>query len=135
MMNIHTNDENVYPLRAPSVCQRSWRLSGFSLKHVNVSVQTKTAAETHESIKSSIRASISEASKARLSALSSLLDEIIVHKILPFDVAFDEYSAKVRWVASSKDQKSARVRFRHLLLSAKGLPVIILENRGKRYFN
>lgn len=115
-----------------SVHLRSSQLKCFPLKHIYVPLQKKTAVETHESIKSSIRSSISDASKARLAALSSLLDELIVHKVLPFDVSFDEYSAKVPSVANSNDQKSAKVQFRHLLLSPNGIPVIILQNRGKR---
>ena len=111
---------------------RSLLLKCFPLKHIHVSLQEKTAVETHKSIKSSIRSSISDASKARLAALSSLLDELIVHKVLPFAVAFDEYSAKVPSVANSNNQKSAKVQFRHLLLSPNGIPVIILQNRGKR---
>lgn len=118
--------------RRMSVRPRSSQLKCFPLKHIHVSLQQKTAVETHESIKSSIRSSISDASKARLAALSSLLDELIVHKVLPFDIAFDEYSAKVPSVANSNDQKSAKVQFRHLLLSPNGIPVIILQNRGKR---
>lgn len=88
---------------------RSLLLKCFPLKHIHVSLQEKTAVETHKSIKSSIRSSISDASTARLAALSSLLDELIVHKVLPFDVAFDEYSAKVPTVANSNNQKSAKV--------------------------
>lgn len=59
------------------------QLKCFPLKHIHLSLEEKTAVETHESIKSSIRSSMSDASKARLAALSSLLDELIVRKVLP----------------------------------------------------
>ncbi len=91
-----------------------------------------TAAECKNKIQQSIESSISESSVKKLTALSSLLDELSIHKILPFDVAYEEYVAKVPSIANSTNQKSARVQFRNLILSKKGIPVVIVQNPGKR---
>lgn len=69
---------------------------------------------------------------ARIEALASLLNELIINLCFPFESAYEEYAAMLDSVAQSKDQKCARVQFRESLLSRNGLPVIILENGGNR---
>lgn len=102
------------------------------LNHFQVSHNSVTAAECQNKIQQSIESSISESSVKKLTALSSLLDELSIHKILPFDVAYEEYAAKVPSIANSTNQKSARVQFRNLILSKKGISVVIVHNQGKR---
>lgn len=105
----------------------------MSLKHFQLSHNSVTVAECQNKIGQSIESSISESSIKKLTALSCLLDELSIHKILPFDVSYEEYAAKVPSIANSTNQKSARVQFRNLILSKKGIPVVIVHNQGKRY--
>jgi hypothetical protein len=107
----------------------------LKFKHVQVSLCNRTSAEAKEELMERARNTSSDLSRARIEALASLLDELIVNPCLPFERAYEEYAAMLDSVAQSKDQKSARVQFRESLLSRNGLPVIILENRGNRYIN
>lgn len=108
---------------------RKRKVSWCSLKSIQISLQNKTAEECHEYLQASIKQSISKLSISRLAALSSLLDE----KFLTFDQAFDEYIGKIPPGHCAKDLRSAKKRFQTVLLSHKGLPVIILQNYGMRY--
>ena len=101
-------------------------------KHVQVSLCNQTTAEAREKLMERARITSSDQSRARIESLPSLLDELIVKPCLQFESAYEEYAAMLDSVALSKNQKSARVQFRESLLSRNGLPVIILENRGKR---
>ena len=110
------------------------KVSCSSLNSIQISLQNKTAEECHKFLLPSIKRSISNVSISRLNALSSLLDELIVHKFLTFEQAFDEYIGKIPPGCHAKDLRSAKNRFHSVLLSHKGLPVIITQNYGKRYF-
>lgn len=104
----------------------------FSLKHILVSANDQTANQSHKNIQSLIGRSTSELKIKRLSALSCLLDELIIHRILPFHVAFHEYSAKVPWIADSSTQNFSKQTFRDALLSKNGLPVVIFQHATQR---
>lgn len=104
----------------------------LKLKHVEVSLCNQTTAEAREKLIERARITSSDQSRARIESLASLLDELIVNPCLPFRSEFEEYAAMLDSVAQSKDQKSARVQFRESLLPRNGLPVIILEHRGKK---
>ncbi len=96
----------------------------FSFKHVLVSLNNQTVTECHNHIQNLIRLS--------LLALSSLLDELAVHKILTYDHAFEEYAGKIAWVANAKNRRVAKITFRSVILAKNGIPVVICENKGQR---
>lgn len=106
--------------------------NGF--KNIEVSVCNMTVTQAREMLLEKSRSTISELSRTRIDSWISLLDELSVNPCLPFEAAYQEYAAKISTVALSQDQKSARVVFRHTLLSKSGLPVIIAHAKGQRYF-
>jgi hypothetical protein len=109
------------------------KVNWLSLKHVLVSLNNQTVTECHEHIQTLIHNSTSESKVTRLNALSSLLDEIFVHKVLTFDHAFDEYAGKILWVADAKDRGQAKKTFRRVILANNGIPVVVIENKGQRW--
>ena len=111
--------------------RRIFKSEILKFKHVQVSLCNQTTAEAREKLMERARITSSDQSRARIESLASLLDELIVNPCLPFESAYEEYAAMLDSVALSKNQKSA-IQFRESLLSRYGLPIIILENRGKR---
>ena len=99
---------------------RKRKVSWCSLKSIQISLQNKTAEECHEYLQASIKQSISKLSISRLDALSSLLDELIVHKFLTFDQAFDEYIGKIPPGHCAKDLRSAKKGFKRFSCHTKG---------------
>ncbi len=104
----------------------------FSFKHVLVSLNNQTVTECHNHIQNLIRNSTSDSKIVHLLALSSLLDELAVHKILTYDHAFDKYAGKIAWVANAKNRRAAKITFRSVILAKNGIPVVIFENKGQR---
>ena len=112
--------------------RRIFNSNSLGLKHIQVSLCNLTVAQTRERLLDQARTTISESSRLRINSWASLLDELSVNRLLSFESAYHEYAAKVRTIALSPNQKSAKVQFRETLLSRKGLPVVITHNKGKR---
>ena len=70
-----------------------------------------TVTQAREMLLEKSRSTISELSRTRIDSWISLLDELSVNPCLPFEVAYQEYAAKISTMALSQDQKSARVVF------------------------
>lgn len=114
--------------------RRNFNSVSLGLKNIEVSVCNMTVNQARELLLEKLQSTISELSRTRIDSWLGLLDELSVNPCLTFEAAYQEYAAKVRTVALSQDQKSARVVFRHTLLSKSGLPVIIAHAHGQRYF-
>ena len=114
--------------------RRNFNSAFLGFKNIEVSVCNMTVTQAREMLLEKSRSTISELSRTRIDSWISLLDELSINPCLPFEAAYQEYAAKISTVALSQDQKSARVVFRHTLLSKSGLPVIIAHAKGQRYF-
>lgn len=112
--------------------RRNFNSNSLGLKNIEVSLCNLTASQVRELLLEKSQSTISESSRYRIESWVSLLDELSVNPCLTFEAAYQEYAAKVRTIAHSKDQKSARVQFRETLLSKGGLPVIIAHAKGQR---
>ena len=106
--------------------------SGLPL--VRISECNKTTSEARLGLEEKISRSISATKVESYSSLLCLLDELTVRPCLPFHAAFEEYASKVSSLAKNiGDVRSARVRFRDLVLYKDGLPVIITRAGNDSY--